>query len=201
VVTPAGVRPVSARRQPDAAEHPAVTGWRTEHARKRVSRWRGGLLLLLVLGTMSCRFPWRGNQQDPAAAIAAVKVAHDAYVAAINANAPEPWIAALSDDVVYFVPNRPAVVGKAAVGAWVVGYLGEVTTHWTKSVEDVAVSGDWAFARYFYTASDSIIIRDPETEGGGTASDSGWGFLVYHRAADGQWRVARDGWGSDRPAR
>ncbi len=159
------------------------------------------LVLALTLFGAGCGLGGRGSKDDPAATLAAVQGAHTTYVAAINANHLDRWLAALSDDVVYFVPNRPAVVGKAAVGEWVGRYLQEVTTRWTKPVTDFTVSGDWAFGRYAYTASDAIIIRDPETEGGGTASDSGWGFVVYHHDADGVWRVARDGWGSDRPAR
>ena len=79
--------------------------------------------------------------------------------------------------------------------------LASVSLAWTTPVAEFTVSGEWAFGRYTYTASDSIIIRDPETEGGGTANDSGWGFVVYHHDGDGTWRVARDAWGSDRPAR
>lgn len=161
------------------------------------------LLFVLALTSVvaGCGFGGRGKKDNPAATLAAVQAAHTAYVAAINANRPDQWLGALSDDVVYFVPNRPAVVGKPAVGEWVGRYLQEVTTRWTKPVAEFTVSGEWAFGRYTYTASDSIIIRDPETEGGGTANDSGWGFVVYHHDGDGTWRVARDAWGSDRPAR
>lgn len=158
-------------------------------------------VLALTVFVAGCGFGGRGKTDDPAATLAAVQAAHATYVAAINANTLDAWLASLSDDVVYFVPNRPAVVGKVAVGDWVVRYLQEVTTQWTKLPDDFTVSGEWAFGRYTYTASDSIIIRDPETEGGGTANDSGWGFVVYHHDRDGVWRVARDGWGSDRPAR
>lgn len=158
-------------------------------------------ILILTLLVSGCGFGSRGKKDDPVATRAAVRQAHAAYVSAINANTVELWLGSLSEDVVYFVPNRRAVVGKPAIGEWVGRYLQEVTTRWTKPVDDFTVSGDWAFGRYTYTASDSVIIRDPETEGGGTANDSGWGFVVYHRDADGVWRVARDGWGSDRPAR
>lgn len=158
-------------------------------------------VLALTLVLAGCGFGGRAKKDDPAATLAAVQAAHATYVAAINANQFDQWLGSLSDDVVYFVPNRPAVVGKPAVGEWVGRYLQEVTTRWTKPMADFTVSGEWAFGRYTYTASDSIIIRDPETEGGGTANDSGWGFVVYHHDADGAWRVARDGWGSDRPAR
>lgn len=157
--------------------------------------------VVALLVSVACGFGSRGAKDDAAATLAAVTQTHDAYVTAINSNVAETWLQTLSDDVVYLVPNQPAIVGKDAVGAWVSRYLSEVTTHWTKSVQDFQVSGDWAFCRYVYTASDSIVIRDPETEGGGTANDSGWGLVVYRRERDGVWRVARDAWGSDRPAR
>jgi ketosteroid isomerase-like protein len=157
---------------------------------------------LAVLAIAGCG--WFGSsarKDDPAATLAAVNQAHTAYVAAINSNNVEQWMTTLGDDVVYLVPYQRAIVGKDAVAAWARKYLQEVTTRWTKAVEDMQVSGDWAVGRYVYTASDSTIIRDPETDGGGTANDSGWGLVVYHRERDGSWRVARDAWGSDRPAR
>lgn len=157
-------------------------------------------LVIALVASAGCGFGSRQKGEDPAATRAAVQQAHDAYVAAINANTVEQWVATLGDDVVYLVPNQPAIVGREAAAAWASRYLHEVTTRWTKTVQDMQVSGDWAIARYTYTASDSVIIRDPETEGGGTANDSGWGLVVYHRER-GQWRVARDAWGSDRPAR
>ncbi len=161
---------------------------------------RVALLCVATLSVVSCGFGSR-KTEDATATIETVKKAHDAYVAAINTNEVDLWLESLGDDVVYLVPNQQALVGKDAVGVWVRRYLQEVTTRWTKSVQDVQVSGDWALGRYIYTASDSVVIHDPETEGGGTANDSGWGLVVYHRDRRGVWRVARDAWGSDRPAR
>jgi len=164
-------------------------------------RTSGLLLFVLLLSAAGCSFGSRNSRDDAALTLAAVRTAHDGYVQSINANKVDTWLASLSDDVVYFVPNQPAIVGKEAVAAWATRYLQEVTTHWTKPVEEFQVSGDWAFGRYVYTASDSVVIRDPETDGGGTSNDSGWGLVVYHHDQDGRWRVARDAWGSDRPAR
>lgn len=165
----------------------------------RVAARKLGVGVLLGLTLTACN--WRRTANDPAAAVAAVTQAHTSYVSAINSNKIDVWLSSLSDDVVYLVPNRKAVVGKSAVSEWVTSYLQEVTTRWTKRVDDLQVNGDWAFGRYTFTAADSVIIRDPETEGGGTANDSGWGLVVYHREGDGVWRVVRDAWGSDRPAR
>jgi ketosteroid isomerase-like protein len=157
------------------------------------------LLAVALLASASCSR--RSKTDDPAAVQAAATRAHEAYVAAINSNKIDQWMAALSDDVVYLVPNRGAIVGKPEVGAWLAGYLQESTTHWNKVLQDLVVSGDWAIGRYSYTASDTLIITDTSVDGGGTTSDSGWGLIAYHRDSDGTWRVARDAWGSDRPAR
>lgn len=173
---------------------------------EQMARWGRSLATLLVLvavsvvSAASCRFLSRSTGEDAVAQREAVTRTHDAYVAAINANTLDVWLTALSDDVVYMVPNRAAIVGKANVGSWVALYLEEAATHWTKQVQDLVVAGDWAFARYVYAVSDTAMVMDPSVDGGGTASDSGWGFIVYHREA-GVWRVARDGWSSDRPAR
>jgi ketosteroid isomerase-like protein len=165
-----------------------------------------GALMLVVwlawaLFGVACSFPGRNKGSDPAATLAAVKGAHDQYVAAINSNRLDAWLPTLTEDVVYLVPNRPAIVGKANVGAWAAGYLEENTTEWNKSVEEFVVSGDWAFGRYTYRVSDTLVIRDSSVDGGGTANDSGWGLVIYHHEPDGQWRVARDAWGSERAAR
>ena len=166
-----------------------------------LSRSRVLLIACLVGASVACGFGSRRATDNPATARDAISKAHLAYVDAINSNKVDIWLATLGDDVVYLVPNQPALVGKHAVDAWVRRYLQEVTTRWTKSVEDLQIDGDWAFGRYVYTASDSVIIHDTETEGGGTANDSGWGLVVYHRDTLGVWRVVRDAWGSDRPAR
>jgi ketosteroid isomerase-like protein len=157
------------------------------------------LVAITLLVSVSCS---RGRkQEDPAAAQAAATRAHEAYVAAINSNRVDAWIATLSDDVVYLVPNKGAIVGKEAVGSWLTGYLRESTTQWTKTLQDLVVSGDWAIGRYEYHATDTSIVTDTSVDGGGTTSDSGWGLIVYHRDGDGTWRVARDAWGSNGPSR
>jgi ketosteroid isomerase-like protein len=172
-------------------------------ARYAMIRWmRLAALLCIVaaLGLSACRSRSSGGAETPAQAREGVERAHAAYVEAINANKAEQWVGALSTDVAFLIPNRPPVVGKSAVGTWIAAYLDESRTHWSKTLDDLTVAGDWAFGRYTYAVSDNVVIHDPEVEGGGTANDAGWGFIVYHRE-DGTWRVARDGWGSQKPAR
>jgi ketosteroid isomerase-like protein len=131
---------------------------------------------------------------DSAAGDAGARLAHEQYVAAINSNKLEALLPMLTDDVVFMSAGEPAVVGKAAVSRWLAASLQHFRTHWDKPVQELVVSGDWAFERATYHSQDTPIAGGPVAEG------SGWSLVVYHREADGQWRVARDAWGPDHAA-
>ena len=117
--------------------------------------------------------------------------AHGGYVAAINSNDVDTLMADLTDDIVYQAPGAAEVVGKAAVREWVAGYFGAYQTRWEKTSIGFTVSGDWAFERYTYKATDT----DRKT--GAVTTDVGKGINVFRREPDGKWRVAIDGWSSD----
>ena len=146
---------------------------------------------VLLASTAGC-----SGTNAPAAAVdvkAVEAAAHDGYVAAINSNDVNTLMADLTDDVVYQAPGSPEIVGKAAVRDWVAGYMGAYTTKWEKTSIGFAVSGDWAFERYTYRSTDT----DKKT--GVATVDVGKGINVFRRGADGKWRVAIDGWSSDKP--
>jgi len=128
---------------------------------------------------------------DSVARDSAAHRAHANYVRVINSNNTDSLASMLTDDVVFLAANEKPIVGKAAVRAWVDAYYKAFHTTWDKPVQEFVVSGDYAFERYTYTSTD--------TPGGGGKAvvDTGWGFLVYHRDADGVWRVARDAFGPD----
>jgi len=58
-------------------------------------------------------------------------------------------------------------------------------------VEDIQVSGDWAFLRLSFT--DSITPK----AGGETTANVGKWVLIFERQADGSWRIATEIWNSD----
>lgn len=122
---------------------------------------------------------------------AAAHEAHDAYVAAINANDLDAVMAMFTDDIVFMAAGAPVMIGKEEIGPWIEGYLAAFHTRWEKDVEEFAVNGDWAWERYAWRSFDT------PHGGGETVTDTGWGFILYHRESDGVWRVARDGWGPD----
>jgi len=117
---------------------------------------------------------------------------HD-YLAAINTNDPDRIVAMLSDDVVLQAPHGPEVVGKAAARAWLTGYVGAFASVWQKTALDFTLSGDWAFEHYAYTSAET------NRKTGLVTRDKGKGLIIYHRGADGKWRVSRDAWSTDLP--
>jgi ketosteroid isomerase-like protein len=153
-------------------------------------------LLLLAAG---CGAPAPGAKNaamaaaDSAARDSAAHRAHANYVRVINSNDTDSLASMLTDDVVFLAANEKPMVGKAAVRAWVDGYYKVFHTTWDKPIQEFVVSGDYAFERYNYTSTDTPV------GGGKTVADTGWGFVVYHRDADGVWRVARDAFGPDHP--
>jgi ketosteroid isomerase-like protein len=128
---------------------------------------------------------------DSAARDSAAHQAHENYVRVINSNNIDSLTSMMTEDVVFLAANAPPIVGKAAVRAWAVDYLRAFRTKWDKPVQEFVVSGDYAFERYKYTSTDTPV------GGGKNVVDTGWGLVIYHRDADGVWRVARDAFGPD----
>ena len=142
--------------------------------------------------SMACAAP-ASNVPDTSAANAAAHEAHENYVRAINSNNIDSLASMLTQDVVFLAAGEKPLVGKAPVRAWADAYLKAFKTKWDKPVQEFVVSGDYAFERYSYTSTDTPV------GGGKPVVDTGWGFVVYHRDADGVWRVARDAFGPDHP--
>jgi ketosteroid isomerase-like protein len=121
------------------------------------------------------------------------QAAHGAYVTAINSNDVDTLLADLTDDIVYQSPGEPEIVGKTAVRKWLAEYFGATRTQWQKTSIGFVVNGEWAFERYTYKSNDT----DKKT--GAVTTDTGKGINIFRRSSDGRWRVAIDGWSSDRP--
>ncbi len=120
------------------------------------------------------------------------QAAHGSYVAAINSNNVDTLMSDLTDDVVYQLPGSPEIAGKEAVRKWVSDYFGAYRTKWEKASIGFTVNGDWAFERYTYKSTDT------DKKSGAITTDVGKGINIFHRGPDGKWRVAIDGWSSDK---
>jgi ketosteroid isomerase-like protein len=152
-------------------------------------------ILTVVAACSACSTPAGQSSANAAAADATAHQAHEAYVTAINSNNIDSLLGMLTEDVVFLSAHEAPMVGKAAVRPWLDGYIKAYKTHWDKPVQEFVVNGDWAFERYSYKSTDT------PRDGGAIVEDTGWGLVIYHHDSDGKWRVARDAWGPDHPAK
>ncbi len=151
-----------------------------------------GILIIVMVG--ACQPSDSERSSAPIAAPdSTAHLAHEAYTSAINSNNLDSLAGMLTDDVVFLAAHAAPMVGKAAVRAWAKDYLDAFTTHWDKTSEEFQVAGEWAFERYSYRSTDT-----PKA-GGAPVEDTGWGLVIYHRDADGKWRVARDAFSTEAP--
>ena len=118
--------------------------------------------------------------------------AHDAYLAAINANDLTAFLQTVTDDIVFVAPNSLPMRGKAEVGPWVGGYFQAVRTEWDKQTLEFVVKDGWAYELYAYEVTDTPHGSSE------SVSDAGHGINIYRMGEDGVWRVARDIWASSR---
>ena len=152
-------------------------------------------VLTIVMLCVACGTPATQSRANASTGDAGAHQAHDAYVTAINSNNLDSLLGMRTEDVVYLSAHEAPMVGKAAVRPWLEGYVQAYKTHWDKPVQEFVVNGDWAFERYSYKSTDTPLA------GGALVEDTGWGLVIYHHDADAKWRVARDAWGPDHPAK
>ena len=113
-----------------------------------------------------------------------------AHVAALNAGDGLAWAAQFTDDAVQMPPNAPENVGRSNITSWSQGFLEQFRVHFALTVNEVRVSGEWAFERGYYT------IGLTSKAGGAQMQDVGKYITVYQRRGD-TWRMARDIWNSN----
>ncbi len=154
------------------------------------------LLPLLLLG-MACQEAQEPAEPAPAVAISteadgeALRALIRQFDADFKAGNLDGVIALYADDAVQMPPNSPIVIGKDSLRSGYEGFLEANTVEISSTVEDIQVSGDWAFLRLSFT--DSITPKD----GGDTTTGGGKWVLIFERQADRSWRIATEIWHSD----
>src|SRR3954452_10149955 len=102
----------------------------------------------------------------------------------------------VTDDIVCLPPNWPAIVGTHDVGQWLGQYFAAFDSKWVKTSVEFVVRDDLAYEWYTYHSTDT-----PRGGAGDVATDTGNGINIYRRGDDGTWRVWRDMWTTEAPAR
>jgi ketosteroid isomerase-like protein len=143
---------------------------------------------LLVLAISGC-----APQVDVEADTAAVKKWFDESTAALNAN--DGSIVDLgTEDAVVMYADAPAVTGRDALRARQQAIYDQATFEETRSVDEVVISGDWAFVRWAGTGT--MTPKD----GSEPSVFDRKGIAILQRQPDNSWKMARVIWNSNQPA-
>ena len=143
---------------------------------------------LLVLAISGC-----APQVDVEADTAAVMKWFDESTAALNAN--DGSIVDLgTEDAVVMYADAPAVTGRDALRARQQAIYDQATFEENRSVDEVVISGDWAFVRWAGTGT--MTPKD----GSEPSVFDRKGIAILQRQPDNSWKMARVIWNSNQPA-
>ena len=90
-----------------------------------------------------------------------------------------------TDTSLYMPPDKPNLVGKAAIEARYKGVFEERQIEVTYHPEEIVVAGRWAYARATYT------VRSTPKEGGETTQTYGKALDIFERQTHGAWKNTR----------
>jgi ketosteroid isomerase-like protein len=137
-----------------------------------------------------CGEPPRPSYEEDLAAITAFNAR---YLGAINDGDAATLASLTTDGHIMLAPNRPPLVGKEAnddANASVAARF-DIAETWTPV--ETMIDGDLAFQRGTFT-----VIATPKGDGQ-RAEVSGNFMRIYQRQPNGEWRMTRDMFNSDRP--
>jgi len=109
------------------------------------------------------------------------------WMAATKAGDIETVLSLMADDVVFLLPGRPPMIGKAAFAAATQAQSnqGPVQFDGTSEIQEIKLLGDWAFM----WAKLTVVVTPPS----GSASMTRAGHtLSILKKQNGKWVLARD---------
>jgi len=143
------------------------------------------------LGIWSSDLP-EGGAVDVEVDVAAVRSVFDKVTAALNLSGDVVDLD--TEDTVVMYAGEPAAIGKEAIRARQQRFRDQALFEETRSVEEVIVSGDWAFVRWAGTGT--VTPKD----GGESSEFNRKGITIFQRQPDKSWKIARAIWNSNLPA-
>ena len=139
----------------------------------------------------SCAQPSETSSEEDVAAIRAVLAEE---VRAANAGDVAGFVAIFADNITVVPPNEPAVKGRAAVGEWAQAFMDAANIDIAGYRDDeIVVAGDVGL--HYYSFEWTVT---PKAEGD-AVTEQGSGIHVFHRQADGSWKMGYDIWNGDAP--
>jgi uncharacterized protein (TIGR02246 family) len=123
----------------------------------------------------------------------AIRDLHESALVAVGDGDLDGLMAVYADDVISLPPGQPALVGRTAVRAMWEASLAEYDMQVTVDIEEVHVTGEWAFER------GTFEMQLSPKSGGPTVIDIGK-YLDVLKQVDGQWQYWRVSWNSSQSA-
>ena len=124
----------------------------------------------------------------------AIRSAIANYDAALKAGDVDAVMAAYIEEAVFMPLNVPALVGQEAVRAWYQAFLDYSAVDLNFAVDEVVVSGHWAFARATFLGTET------PRAGGGSVEIDGKAIFILQKQDDGSWKIARYLFNLDTPS-
>ena len=151
-----------------------------------------GTFLAIVLASCQATPSSRSSANpDPSAEIAAIRAQSAAFDSTLSRAAEQPFLALLTDSVMWMVPNQPSLVGKGAVRDRIHGRFAVSVLDLRTTIHEIRVAEGWAYARVSYRMS--ITPKD----GGAAAEEIGKGINMFEKAPNGSWLVTHHIWNAD----
>jgi ketosteroid isomerase-like protein len=150
---------------------------------------------LVIAATLSaCETP-RAKRPTVAQDEAAITEFNKRYLKAINDGDSATLASLTLAEHIMIAPGRPPLVGKEANDAANARVAQTVKIEETWAPQETFISGDLAYQRGTFT-----VAATPKA-GGATTHMRGTFLRIYKRQPNGEWRMVRDMFNSDQPAR
>ena len=125
-------------------------------------------------------------------AAAAVRAVAESWDPLMNAGDLDGLVSLFADDGIRLNEGEPATIGEEAIRSGFAATLDGASIDASSPVEEIQVSGNWAFARGTYL--------DRSTNAGGeTVEEAGKWLSIFRNTTDG-WKYYVDIWNRDAPA-
>ena len=98
----------------------------------------------------------------------------------------ERVLSLMADDVVFLVPGRPPMRGKAAFAEASKGFAGKVRFDGKSEIQEIEVAGDLAYCWSHLTLT---VTSLPQRE---TSQRAGPVLSIFRKESDGRWLLYRD---------
>lgn len=146
-----------------------------------------------VLTLLSCRVPVEHTVASFQEDLTAIRSQVTAFQEAVRALDFAAAAEIMGEDVVVMAPNQNSLMGRAAWTEWVGTWAITNVTEYDIEIEDIHVSGDFAYVRG--TFSETLSLEGVTEE----YIDEGKTLQIWRKDAAGTWRVAVDSWSSNLP--